>query len=286
MTQFAIIIPFRPKAESTDWTNECDLLQQTILSVTQQTYTGFKVFVVYTDLPEKLVTDERVEYVLFPYGYQSYEDIETREELFLKFKKSTKMVVRRWDKARKLTYGSKLAKEAGCDYIMALDADDRLSNRFLAYLKKDTEQNERKGWYMETGYLHRQQTNYLMRVPKGMRFLNGSTHVLHADLIKIPDFSSTDWQDYNLFTDHGWVKQRVEDQQGAILHRIPFEALVYIVHNSNISKVYKKEYGLSFKNIVKKIVRGVWLSNKLRKEFGIRATQFSAHFFIAGQFIF
>lgn len=272
MLQFAIIIPFRPKAESLDWRNECDLLHQTIQSIIQQTYAGFKVFVVYNDLPDNLVADERVDYVLFPYGHQTYEEIEIREELFVKFKKSTKMVVRRWDKARKLTYGSKLAKEAGCDYIMALDADDRLSNRLLAYLSKDAEEHDRKGWYINKGYLHRQQSNYLIRVPKNMRSLNGSTHILHADLLKIPNFDSLDWQDYNMFTDHGWVVDRMKNYYGVTIVPIPFAALVYIVHHSNISQVRKKEYNLNIKGIAKRIMRGVWLSNRLRSEFNIRNT--------------
>ena len=268
MTQFAFVIPFRPKAESINWTRESELLKQTIQSILQQTYPGYRVYVVYTDMPENTVTDSRIEYIEFPYGHQSYEEIDHREELLLLFK-SSKMVVRRWDKARKLTYGSKLAKEASCDFIMALDADDLLSNRFLTFLATEAKEKNCKGWYMDRGYLYKEHTNYLMRISKQMRYLNGSTHVLHADLVKIPDFSSDDWQDYNLFTDHGWVKQRVLEQQGADLQPIPFEALVYVVHKSNISKVHKKEYGLTFKNVIKKIVRGVWLSNKLRKEFGI-----------------
>lgn len=269
MIQFAIVIAFRPKAESVNWERESDLLRQTIQSILQQTYPGYRVYVVCTDMPENPVTDERIRYVEFPYGHQSFEEIDHREELLLLFK-SAKMVVRRWDKARKLTYGSKLAKEAASDYIMALDADDLLSNRFLAFLATDAADKKTKGWYMDKGYLYKEKTNYLMRISKQMRYLNGSTHVLHTDLVRIPDFSSDDWQDYNLFTDHGWVKERVLEQQGATLQPIPFEALVYVVHDSNISKVNKKEYSLTFKNVIKKIVRGVWLSNKLRKEFGIQ----------------
>ena len=285
MIQFAIVIPFRPKAESVDWKRESDLLRKTVQSILQQTYAGFQVYVVYTDIPENPVTDIQVHYIEFPFGHKSYEEIDHREELLLLFK-SAKMVVRRWDKARKLTYGSKLAKEASCDYIMALDADDMLSNRFLAFLATEAKDKNVKGWYMDKGYLFKEYTNYLMRISKHMRYLNGSTHVLHADLVKIPDFNSDDWQDYNLFTDHGWVKQRVLDQQGAILQPIPFAALVYVVHDSNISKVNKKEYGLTFKNIIKKIVRGVWLSNKLRNEFGIGVPRAMVQFFITEQFLF
>ena len=45
-------------------------------------------------------------------GFKSFQE---------KFK-SEKKAVRRWDKARKLCYGSELAKQDGCNYIMALDS--------------------------------------------------------------------------------------------------------------------------------------------------------------------
>ncbi|HLP36083.1 glycosyltransferase family A protein [Lacibacter sp.] len=268
MIRFAIIIPFRPNAESVNWNKESALLQQTIQSVLRQTFTSFKVFVVYTDAPSVVIDDAKVEYHEFPYGYKSYLELENREDLLSKFK-SEKMVTRRWDKARKLCYGSKLAKDAGCDYIMALDADDLLSNRFLAYMAKDAQKDKRKGWFVEKGYLYRENSNYLVKVPKNMRFLNGSTHILHSDLVKIPDFASLDWLDYNLFTDHGWIKHRLEEYYGALLYPIPFPALVYVVHRSNISQVGKKEFGFNLKSIVKRILRGKLLTTSLREEFNI-----------------
>ena len=172
MMQFAIVIAFRPKTESVNWERESELLTQTLGSILQQTYPGYRVYVVYTDMPANPLLDSRIEYIEFPYGHQSYEEIDQREELLLLFK-SAKMVVRRWDKARKLTYGSKLAKEASCNYIMALDADDLLSNRFLAFLATEAKDKNVKGWYMDKGYLFKEHTNYLMRISKHMRYLNG-----------------------------------------------------------------------------------------------------------------
>jgi hypothetical protein len=268
MIQFAIIIPFRPKAESIDWARESELLQQTIQSVLRQTYSKFKVFVLYTDAPNVVVNDARVEYHEFPYGHQHYHEMENREDLLKKFK-SEKLVVRRWDKARKLCYGAKLAKEATCDYIMALDADDLLSNRLFDYLRKEVEKKEQKGWYIETGYVYKQGANYFIKMPRNMRFLNGSTHILHSSLVRIPDFNSLDWLDYSLFTDHGWIKDRVREQYGAQLMPVPFAALVYVAHGANISQITKKEFGFSLKVILKRILRTKVLTPVLRKEFNI-----------------
>jgi hypothetical protein len=268
MIKFSIIIPFRPKSESVDWERESKLLQQTIRSVLQQTYRQFKVFVLYNDLPSDLIEHEQVSFVQLPYGHQSFEEIPIREELRIKFK-SEKMVVRRWDKARKLSYGSKLAREEGCHYIMALDADDLLSKHFFASLIAESNNGQCPGWYMHKGFIYKPGTGYLMLVPKLMRFLNGSTHVLRADLVTIPDFTSTNWLDYSLFTDHGWIKDRLKKYLNVDLLPITQPMLVYVVHGSNISKVNAKEYGLSFKNIIKRILRGRILTKKRKEEFNI-----------------
>jgi hypothetical protein len=269
MLKFAVIIPFRPKAESVNWENESALLHKTINSVLQQTYNAVNVFVIHNEEPVYTYDDRRVQYIQFPYGHQGYNEMENRDDLLSKFK-SQKMVVRRWDKARKLCYGSKLAKEAGCDYVMALDADDMLSNKLFDYLAKDSQKEKRDGWYMEKGYVYLERTNFLIKVPKTMRFLNGSTHILHSSLVHIPDFSSLTWLDYSLFTDHGWIKDRVKEQQGARLYPIPFPGLVYVVHRSNISKIAQRAFGFSVKAIIKRIVRGRFLTNALRKEFNIK----------------
>lgn len=269
MIKFAIIIPFRPKTESINWESESALLQKTIRSVLQQTYKGIEVFVVFNDEPLHQIADDRVHYVQFPYGHESYDKISIKNELLQKFK-SEKMVVRRWDKARKLSYGSKLAKEQGYHYIMALDADDLLSKHFFASLVAESNNGQCPGWYMHKGYIHKPGTGYLLLVPKLMRFLNGSTHVLRSDLVSIPDFNSTNWLDYSLFTDHGWVKDRLKKYLNVDLLPIRQPMLVYVVHGSNISKVHAKEYGLSIKNIIKRILRGRLLTRKRKEEFNIQ----------------
>ncbi len=268
MTRFAIVIPFRPQSQSVYWEKENKLLHQTVTTALRQTYNGIKIFVVYTDRPTELIEDERVQYVPFPFGYQSYEEILAHEDLLEKFK-TEKMVVRRWDKARKINWGCKLAKEQGFDYIMALDADDLLSKKLFSLLAAEAEGRTVPGWYMHKGFIYKPGTRFFMLVPKFMRFLNGSTHVLRADLITIPDFTSTNWLDYSLFTDHGWVKDRLKEYCHVDLLPIKNPMLVYVVHGSNISQVYQKEFGKTFKNFVKLILRGRILTKSKREEFNI-----------------
>jgi hypothetical protein len=268
MTQFAFIIPLRPKTESADWQGDKILLNRTIESVLRQTHTLLRVYVLYTDAPDEQISDPRLMYVEFPFGYQSWDDLRNSEELFSKFKSKQK-AVRRWDKARKLCYGSMLAKEAGCDYIMALDSDDLLSKHFLAYLTSTKDDNSCIGWYLDKGYLYKEGAGFLISVPRYMCGLNGSTHMLHRDLVVIPDFNSLDWNDYNLFTDHGWVRGRMKQDYNAELMPVPKPMLVYVVHRSNMSQVYQKEFGFNLKAIIKRILRYVPLTKNIREEFNI-----------------
>ena len=239
MTFFGIIIPFRPKVSSANWETESQLLRQTLFSVLNQSYKNFKIFVIYTDLPIDPVQDSRISYSYLEGGYQSYEQIGHREKLLQHFQ-SEKLVVSRWDKGKKIVFGCQLAKEAGCEYIMPLDSDDLISSRLFAYCAAEAEKKSAMGWYAEKGFLYQQGSRHLIRVPKNMRLVNGSTHILKAQLIQIPHKDSTDWLDFNFFTDHGWIKDRVQESNGAILEPIPFPAVVYVVHKSNISKVHQE----------------------------------------------
>ncbi|MFY7839493.1 MAG: hypothetical protein ACOVP7_04410, partial [Lacibacter sp.] len=265
MIQFALIIPFRPKSESQNWETENEILYQTVHSLLHQTYNHIHIYVVYTDKPTFEIADSRLTVVEFPYGFKPYEAIECREALMQRFK-SEKLVVRRWDKGRKLSYGAMLAKQNGADYIMAFDSDDRISKYFFERLNQSAGNNKPAGWYIEKGFLFKEGTNYLLRVAKNMRSYNGSTHVLRNDLVPIPDFNSLDWDDFNLFTDHGWIKDRMKDTYGAELQPVTHYSLVYVVHGSNMSKI-NSEFKFSLKNAAKRIVRGVWLNNDLRREF-------------------
>ena len=269
MIKFAVIIPFRSKNESINWTNECFLLKQTILSVLQQQYQNFRIFVVYTDKPDDLVLDQKLNYVHFYHGFQSYDEIVNSGEL-LDYFKSKRLVVRRWDKARKIMYGIQLAKEIGCEYSMNLDADDRISFKLLKYMADESLQKKCNGWYIDKGYIYKSLHKYLIHVPSKMYYLNGSCHVIHNKFIDIPDFNSSNWQDYNLFVDHGWIRNRLKNVFNIELNIIPFPAVVYFVHESNISNISSIEYGNSLKNIFKRILRFNRLTYSLRSEFLIK----------------
>jgi hypothetical protein len=122
------------------------------------------------------------------------------------------------------------------------------------------------GWYINKGYFYKLNSNYLIKIPKSMNSVNGSTHVVRADLVKIPDFASKNWIDFNFFTSHGWLRNRIISEYSETLHPVDYPSLIYVVHESNISKV-KREFKINLKSILKKLIRGKKITDEILKEF-------------------
>lgn len=245
------------------------LLNRTIGCILNQRSKGieFRIYVVYSDIPENKIESLRVSYIHYPYPFQFYEDIKDGEKYFHLFKEKFFMA-RFYDKAKKVTYGCKQAKEDGCLYLMNVDADDLISNKILEFVNHNNNNGIIDGWYIPKGYVWENGSRIIIR-QKQMQNFNGSTHIIREDIVKIPDFSSSDWLDYNLFASHGWILSRLKQYMGKVLQPISFPAVIYVVHESNDSKIKNSISGKSLKGLAKKILRGQLLTRKLKDEFFI-----------------
>ncbi len=264
------VVPFRPKSESKDWQNDCLLLQHTVDSLLNQLDDAFEIFVVYTDEPSIKISDKKVHLVHFPFPFTGIDKIEGHEKILHQFNNNTKMFERRWDKGRKICYGSMIAKKNGHKYIMSVDADDLVSNKLVQHLRERTAGKDVPGFYIEKGYLYSSGASAMIKVPEKMHLFNGSTHILREEFVPIPDFSSNDWHDYSLFTSHGWIRNRLKDKYGIIIEPISFPAIIYIAHSGNISKVNQLGFKDRLKRFVKLIVRRQPITSKIRAEFLLR----------------
>lgn len=262
----AFIVPFRPKSESKNWGNDCALLQQTVRSLLNQAGDNFKVFVVYTDKPE-LQSDDRVEPVHFPYDFAGIESVPGHEKIMHQFNNDKKMFERRWDKGRKITYGSMIAKQKGFRYIMSVDADDLVSGKLATYITKRITESDVHGFYIDKGYLYRNGDSAMILVPEKMHLFNGSTHIIREDFVAIPDFETGSWTDFSLFTSHGWIKNRLKEKYGCILEPINFPAVIYIAHSGNISKVNQLNFKDKVKRFIKMLIRRKSITREVREEF-------------------
>lgn len=260
------VIPFKPKCQSSDWAHDCRLLNRTIHSLLNQTNKDFAVYVVYTDLPINIVKNSHIKYIPYFEPFRPYEEIKQAEKYIANFSNRKEYMARYFDKGKKVTYGCKFVKKDRCLYAMNVDADDLISNKLVDFVSLNNRGGKADGWFIPKGFVWRDGSNILLR-QRQMQDFNGSTHIIRSDIVPIPNFTSTDWTDYNLFAAHGWTVNRLKNIYGKIMEPIPFECVIYVVHQSNNSNIGNKIGILSLKKILKMITRGQILSRNIKKEF-------------------
>jgi hypothetical protein len=263
------ILPLRPKSQSTNWQKDCALLEATIKSLLNQSSGNYKVYIVFSDDPKLNITSCRLSLVYFPFPFLTLTEIRNSASLLDGFGNDPVMLERRWDKSRKIFYGCKKAKEDGCSYLMSVDADDLVSDKLINYVEQRVNEKELPGFYINNGYLYKLGSKRMIRIFKGFQNFNGSTHIIKSEFVTIPDFQNGTWMDYNLFTSHGWIRQRLKDTHGIELEAIPFPAIIYVVHGGNISKLSQLNIKDKLKQIIKKMLRGKMIDAKIREEFAL-----------------
>lgn len=263
-----IIVPFKPKSQSPNWIRDNELLSNTIRCILNQSSNDFRVYVVYTDIPINIIQNDKIIYLQYPYPFEYYEEIKDADKFFHLFKRKLFMA-RFYDKGKKVTFASNIAKKDGCNYLMNVDADDLISSRIVKFVKQNNRNGEVDGWYIPKGYVWVYGSKIILKQNQMQNF-NGSTHIIREDIIKIPDFSSTDWNDYSLFASHGWIRERLKEHSGKILEPIPFRGAVYVAHENNDSKITDTLSLTNWKGLAKKIIRGRLLTRTIREEFHIQ----------------
>lgn len=264
----AFVLPFKPKSQSRNWQKDCALLEATISSLLNQESEDYKIYVVYSDNPNLQLLSDKISLIHFDHAFVEFENTPDADNSLSNRDKL--IVARRWDKCRKIFYGCKKAKEDGCLYIMSVDSDDLISNKLVSYIDEKTREKDIPGFYITKGYLYRPSSKRIIRVEKNMQSFNGSTHILRSDLIKIPDFENGGWLDFNLFTSHGWIVDRMKLEHKVDLEPIVFPAVIYVAHGGNISNVNPVNIFPLIKYFTKLIIRGRWVTNDLKKEFSIQ----------------
>jgi hypothetical protein len=262
------VVAFRPKSKSKNWDEDCLLLQNTLKSVCNQADQNFRVFLVYTDLPA-ITPDAKITLVKFPYNFVE------KQELFeaallndpLYDVEKNNRVEFDYDKSKRILFGCAAAREAKCDFIMSVDADDLISSRIAGFVNGNL--SEKFGWYVDKGYIRTGNSRVLIKMKHGLSDINGSSNIVRMNLVPVPDFNSRLVPDFAFFHWHSWLKYRLREQFNDSLKPLPFYGTIYVLHNSSLSgynRLLKKEF---LKTTLKYLVNGRWLSRGIRKEFGI-----------------
>lgn len=261
----AFIVPLKPRRYSKNWEQESAILERTIKSICAQTSRNFRVYLVFTDKPFVSIDDENFMACKYPFDFIEGNDINDLERFPNLYGGNIDMTAKMMDKSKKITYGAKIAKQDGCKYIMAFDGDDLVSKRICRYVETHS---GGAGWRIAYGYIHLDGTSMLHRNSQ-IYNLNGSTHIIREDLVKIPSFDSRNLYDYNLFLSHGYTYGRIRDESGLLLDDIPFPGVVYVAHENNFSGIRNLIDIKNIRNLLKYIIRGRMLTNNIKKEFGL-----------------
>ena len=260
------IVPFKSKSKSKNWDNDCSLLRATLRSICNQTSDSYRIFVIYTDYPDGSLQSEKVEFIQFPFPFVTNEELNKVEKTR---DPNSKLVIdeRMFDQGKRILYGCREAKRQGCNFVMNVDADDLISNRIVSYVEYYVSENI--GWYVNKGYVLKNNSSFLLKINKDMNYLNASTHIVHINLVPEVNFESKGFSDFSFFSAHGYLKERIKIMVGTTLKPLPFFALIYFIHDSNwagLGITMKKHW---LKTIFKYILFGKKLNVSLRKEFGL-----------------
>lgn len=259
------VIPIKPKRFSKDWNYDNLLLERTVGSILNQTDNKYKIYIVYSEKPEIKNIQPTISFIHFDFPFLEADEIEDYESFVKKWHKpdyAKKMM----DKGRKITLGCVRAKADQCDYIMALDSDDLISNKIVSFVNGCN--CKIPGWYINKGFMYSEGGRFVLK-NYHLQNINGSTHIIRSDMVPSADMQSKKFVDFNFFEAHGYLNLRIKQLYGKDLSSLPFYGTVYVIGRNNSSNIYYLANRISFKMILKFILRGKYLSDRLRKEFNV-----------------
>lgn len=257
------VVPIKPRAVSKDWAYDNLLLERTVRSICAQTDQCFRLVIVYNDLPSINFTHPNIILLHYPFEPVAIEDVEDLEYVLKYYPRE--YAEKMFDKGKKIHYGCKKGIEEGSDYLMSVDSDDLVSNKLAAFVNSRRSSNK-PGWRIKKGFVYEENSRILVK-KYDIQNINGSTHIIRKDLITIPDFSTNVFWNYNLFEAHGYTHSRIRHWHSEILDDYPSFGIIYIVHKNNYSNVSRLTRKITFRNVIKKVLMGRYLSKSIRKEY-------------------
>lgn len=257
------VVPVKQKKLSKNWEMDNALLERTVRSLCQQTLGDFMVYIVHNEKPEIGFSHEKIMFCRYPFDFLRLRFIKDAAEYSTRY--SDDYLEKMMDKARRFSFGAKIAKDSGCSYVMSVDSDDLISNKICQYVENN---KGGAGWRITKGYIYNN-NSFFMEKNNKIYGINGSTHIIRGDLVKIPCFESTNFVDYNLFEAHGYTAKRIYVEFNLALEDLPFPGVVYVVHDNNCSGIRGLVSHNKVKNIIKIFIRGLFINKEIRREFCI-----------------
>ncbi|MEL6383926.1 MAG: glycosyltransferase family 2 protein [Cyanobacteria bacterium J06626_18] len=238
------IIPLKSAKVSKDWRKTCALFERCLKATCNQTSDAFRTIVVCNEKPD----------IDFQHGAVSYVTVD-----FLPPEKERLRINGfRTDKGRRILKGMTIAQQFSPTHVMAVDADDCVSNRLAAFVNEHPEAN---GWYLKSGWKYREDGDQLYKKYRRFYTMSGTANILGVKHLNLPDPPEYNrgYGYYKFFIDHQKVR-RVMDERGASLSPLPFPGAAYILATGD--NISSNENNLSFNFLSQRK-----LSDDIRKEF-------------------
>jgi hypothetical protein len=247
--KIGIVIPLKSVVVSRDWANTCRMLERTLASVAGQTSPHWAAVVVGHERPEGIglidsgrIPFESVDLALPPLAiggdYTRYRDFN-----------------RILDKRQKLLRGMQFLAGSGITHWFVLDADDLLHYSFVETLvSRDGFGDE--GVILESGWIYHPDSRRRISCDE-LAQICGSTTVLPARLVKVPEYPSLDasgnpWWHHS----HSGMEDFLRQQRGVRVFKPDRRLVCYVMgHGDNCSDEFRS-------GLVNKCRQ--WLKLKLR----------------------
>ena len=248
------IVPLKSRTVSKSWARVSSLFERTARSICAQTDKNFKLIVICNELPEMEFRHPNMEFVqvdIFP--------IESTHEWINRGRED--------DKARRIMAGMAKANEYNPSFVMVVDADDCIRNNLVEYVLS---QPLNKGWYVSSGYVHKQGSRWVYKKKNEFQVVCGSSLILKPDDVIKAIISDS----------HGYCYQHQSlPSNDILLNALPFPGAVYTVLNgenhhmstTKLSTIKDVKPGARIKTLVRRIrnYRLSVLTRSTRQLFGL-----------------
>lgn len=258
--QLYFVIPLRSAATTEDWSAVQTCLSHTLRSVGNQVGGRFRCLVICHEPPEQITIPAFCELIRAPFKAPVIDlaDVQSERTLF----------DMRTDKGRKILLGLSIAKEEANSFVMFLDADDLISNRLAGFVSSNSESN---GWYIDFGYRWNCEMPNVIFPRRGFYRECGSSLIIKSNLAPFPDKVdyTKDLDDYFIrrYVVHAYVPDAMQSL-GFPLQPLSFFGCIYTFNGQNFYANNFRRKDSKIKNAVRFIVKGKWISNEIRREFG------------------
>ena len=220
----AFITTLRHPQNSADYSRVESLLQDTLASLTQQTFDDYAVIIVGNRRPAFRLPDHTVFVQVDFLPPSDHRGPRTGAASVI------------WDKGTKNAVGLIAARDFRPEYVMFADADDFVHRDLAAFVHARPGQ---PGWVVNRGFMYSRRRNAYRRLRKFYRFC-GTSFIIPYDAYEVPphltvcatqqEIAEAFGERLEHVLEHGWAFDWWR-QHGRVLEPLPFPGAVYHVQN-------------------------------------------------------